>query len=384
MEKKGQATKYIQLTAMLERILAHAGVPKSDVVLGGSALLGALGLREINDLDVQVPEEAFKKMSSFPGAVPGRSPIGSPMLTIRTNYGPITVFTGRWYVGGRDFSNVPTTTLRGLKHWDVPTTLDFKRRMGREKDTKDIERMKKQGSEEEVARVFRGQKFSDKDIALGPRNEGWETLKSEFKPTPSGVMIEKTTRVRRFGRMKKTAFLQGFEDELEKKGFTLIELMMLLGLGAGGGGAVGGLPGAALAPAGMIGGGLAGSAVGDALARRGMSGASGIAPGIGALGGTIGGALLGRKIQQWLQGRRRTGQEKKASYLDKFAAGAKMLLDPNVKKSPVLRKNPFLRLETGRKLVSGKKRTTDVPKAKGLLSGSIQFAHLTRRSKEAS
>ena len=106
------------------------------------------------------------------------------------------------------------------------------------------------------------------------------------------------------------------------------------------------------------------------------------------VGGGIGGAFLGRKINQLLQGRRKKkGQTKKASYLQKFAAGvlAKMVVEPTPKKSPLLKKNPFLRLQAKRRLVSGRKRldVSEDPKASGLMSGKAQFAYLTRK-KEAS
>lgn len=164
-------------------------------------------------------------------------------------------------------------------------------------------RMRKHAHAGEVANIFKGQSFSDEDVPMGARNTGWKTIKEETTKTPSGMVIKKTTRVRRFGRMKKTAFLKGFVDELEKKGFTLIE-----------------------------------------------------------------------------------GQTKKVSYLQKFAEGlrSKMVIEPTPKKSGVLEKNPFLRLESKRRLVPGKSRTRTIPKVKGLLSGSAQFAHLTQRKKEAS
>lgn len=159
------------------------------------------------------------------------------------------------------------------------------------------QRMRKHAHTGEVANIFEGQSFSDEDVPMGSRNTGWKTIKKETSKTPSGMVIEKTTRVRRFGRMKKTAFLKGFVDELEKR-----------------------------------------------------------------------------------------GQTRKTSYLQKFAAGlrAKMVIEPTPKKSPFLEKNPFLRLQLKRRLVSGRSRTRTIPKVKGLMSGSAQFAHLTQRKKEAS
>ena len=96
-------------------------------------------------------------------------------------------------------------------------------------------RMRKHAHAGEVANIFEGQSFSDEDVPMGSRNTGWKTIKKETSKTPSGMVIEKTTRVRRFGRMKKTAFLRGFADELEKKGFTLPELLVGAGVAGGGG-----------------------------------------------------------------------------------------------------------------------------------------------------
>jgi len=228
----------------------------------------------------------------------------------------------------------------------------------------------KQADEGEVSRIFEGQRFGDDDIKLGPRNEGWQIIDSKIETSPGGQVIEKTTRIRSFGRLKKLAFIHGFADELEKRGFTIIELLMALGVGGAGGAAVGGFPGAAGALGGMAGGAALGGTVGR--------------PGLGALGGAVGGALLGRKIGQWLKGKKK--EQTKKACLEKFAAGFRsaMIVEPTPKKSSALEKNPFLRLEAKRRLVSGRARTGEIPKVRGLLSGSYQFAHLTRRPKEAS
>ena len=328
MKKHAQAdNKYVQLVTELKRILKQAGIPKETVVIGGGGLLGAMNMKNVGSLDVQIPEKGFQKITRYPGARIGRSSSGSPKVTIRTPYGEITAFTSRWLVSGRDFAASATTKkYRGMQHWDLPTTLDWKRRAGRKKSGGPT--LLKKANEGEVARVFKGQRFSDKDIALGPRNEGWQVLKSEFKDGPGGVKIEKTTRIRSFGRLKKTAFLHGFSDELEKKGFTLIEALVA-GTGA---------------------------------------------------------ALGGHALYKYLKKKRekKKGQTKKASFLDKFAARAKMLIEPSPKKSPVLEKNPFLRVESKRRLVAGKSRTKKVPKVRGLLSGSAQFAMPTKSRKEAS
>ncbi len=158
--------------------------------------------------------------------------------------------------------------------------------------------LRKHANVEEVANIFEGQRFSDEDVKMGPRNKGWKVIAKETKKTKGGMIIEKTTRIRSFGRLKKTAFLRGFQDELEQH------------------------------------------------------------------------------------------QTKKASYLQKFAAGlrAKMVVEPSLRKSPVLKKNPFLRLQAKRRLVSGRERlnVAETPKAKGLMSGKAQFAHLVRKQKEAS
>jgi hypothetical protein len=87
-------------------------------------------------------------------------------------------------------------------------------------------RMRKHAHEGEVARIFKGQRFGDEDVKMGPRNEGWQVIKEESSTTPSGMVIEKTTRIRRFGRMKKTAFIKGFFDELEKAGVEAAKMLI--------------------------------------------------------------------------------------------------------------------------------------------------------------
>jgi hypothetical protein len=169
---------------------------------------------------------------------------------------------------------------RRRKFTDPDTALDMAQAVKKIRGRRKRRGVSKTASEEEVARVFKGQRFSDKDIALGPRNKGWQVIKSKFEKGPGGVTIEKTTRIRSFGRLKKVAFLDGFLDEIRKQ------------------------------------------------------------------------------------------------------AAAAMVVEPTKKKSSILEKNPFLRIESKRRLVSGKKRTTAVPKAKGLLTGAAQFA-MTRK-KEAS
>ena len=188
-------------------------------------------------------------------------------------------------------------------------------------------RLRKHANEDEVANVFKGQRFSDEDVKMGPRNKGWQIIDKQITKGEGGVIMEKTTRIRSFGRMKKTAFFRGFKDELEKKGYTLIEALVGLGVG-------------------------------------------------GTLAG-VGGHALYKHLKK------KKGQTKKAAYLEKFSAEAiaKMLIEPNKKKSNALAKNPFLRLQAKRKLVSGQGRTSVVPKSGKLMSGSAQYAHLTRQER---
>ena len=142
-----QANRYRQLLGELKRFLKMVGVSEDAVIIASSGLLGAMNLRDVGDLDVQVPERAdFDKLRRLPGAIPGRSKLGSPLLTIKTAYGEMEIFTGRWSLGGRDFTNPSTVKYNGMKHWDLPTTLDFKRRMDRKKDRKDIGLLGKKAS----------------------------------------------------------------------------------------------------------------------------------------------------------------------------------------------------------------------------------------------
>lgn len=244
--------------------------------------------------------------------------------------------------------------------------------------------MKKRANVKEVARVFKGQRFSDEDFKLGPRNKGWKVIERKMEVDPSGVAVEKTTRIRSFGRLKKVAFVRGFGDELEKQGFTLIELLAALGAAGAGGGVIGGVPGALGAQAGMSAGLIGGGVLGERYGRGGLGSALGMIG--GGLGGGLGGALLGRGIQHLFRGKsKKKERTKKASFVHGFLdeirklGAAAMVVEPTPKKSPILEKNPFLRLQAKRKLVSGRRRADDVKKARGLLSRAQQFSSLFPR-----
>lgn len=128
----------------LRGILAKAKVSPRRVVIGGSGVLGALGLRSAHDLDIHVPRQsAWRALAKTDGAHVGTAPSGSPVVSFQTPKGPIDFFTGPWQIGKRDFGKAaPRVVYSGIPHWSPQHTLAWKKAMGRPKDLPDIDTLK--------------------------------------------------------------------------------------------------------------------------------------------------------------------------------------------------------------------------------------------------
>jgi hypothetical protein len=129
----------------LHTLLAQAKVDPTQVRIGGSGILGALGLKRTHDLDVHVPDpKAFKALTRLPGATVDEIRPGNPRVRFQTPQGEIELFTGPWMVQDEDFgaAEVPTATHYGTPHWSPEHALHWKQRMNRPKDQPDIELLK--------------------------------------------------------------------------------------------------------------------------------------------------------------------------------------------------------------------------------------------------
>lgn len=135
------AQKHKQLIGELRSILSASGVPDGNPIVGGSGILGALGLKDPKDLDVHVTPKAFKSISKHPDARTGEASMsGDPVVRFDTPSGEIEIFTGSWNMGGKSFARkVKTVEMDGIRHWAPEVALDWKQRMNRPKDQPDIQ-----------------------------------------------------------------------------------------------------------------------------------------------------------------------------------------------------------------------------------------------------
>lgn len=138
-------------------ILHSAGVLKSRGVVGAGGFLGATGLKHSGDIDLWVSESAFRNLRKLKSGVSGTAKSGSPVIRFQTPAGEIEAFTGPWMTGGKDFSGKSgAKKLLGMLHWSRQKTMDWKKRMGREKDLRDLDLLKSADCPREMSMLSLG------------------------------------------------------------------------------------------------------------------------------------------------------------------------------------------------------------------------------------
>lgn len=127
------------LTSEFEAILKQVGVKKDEVQIGGSGVFGALGLKNVGDLDVTTSPPVYRKLRAHPLAKRGVGKSGDPKVQFDTPAGEIEVFTGKWMTAGEDFAERNEVLKhKGWHFWSPEKVLRWKRAMGRLKDANDI------------------------------------------------------------------------------------------------------------------------------------------------------------------------------------------------------------------------------------------------------
>ena len=77
------------LIKSLKEILDEVGADINKITIGGSGILGALGVKSINDLDVHATPNEFKKIEQHPDAVVDEIRPGNPRASFQTDVGEI-------------------------------------------------------------------------------------------------------------------------------------------------------------------------------------------------------------------------------------------------------------------------------------------------------
>lgn len=131
------------LTAALGSAIDQVGGDRAQVAIGGSGVLGAHGLKDINDLDTWVTPELFKQLSKHPKIQKHKGKSGDPGLRLDTKHGEIEIFTGDWKIGDTNYSGLKdTVNLHGWNFWSPEKVLKWKQVMDRPKDQEDIKKLK--------------------------------------------------------------------------------------------------------------------------------------------------------------------------------------------------------------------------------------------------
>lgn len=177
-----EKTHHLNLINEFKKILDEVGAGYENVVIGGSAILGGLGLKKINDLDVNVGAEEFEKLKKHPDAVIDEKRPGTWRIRFQTDAGEIEVFSSPWIFGEEDYmaEGTPTTELQGIKHWAPEHALKWKKFMNRPKDKSDIELLEKQIKGEMNFKISKRADFADEVL---------EDLGEKFYKAPASVMM---------------------------------------------------------------------------------------------------------------------------------------------------------------------------------------------------
>lgn len=119
--------------------LKKLDLPEGEFLVLGSGILGALGIRAINDIDLLVTQGLFDQLKEQGWKyevieIEGR-------LREKISNGPAEAFKDFWWKGG---ALAPETAIpnarkiNGISFLPLSVLLEVKRGMGREKDLKDV------------------------------------------------------------------------------------------------------------------------------------------------------------------------------------------------------------------------------------------------------
>jgi len=113
--------------------LAKLNLPKDQFVVYGSGPMGIRGIRKIKDLDLVVSKGLWKKLAEkYPSEVGNK---------LRINLGKIEILD-KPVVGTVESLIKEADIIGGIRYVKLETLIKLKRKMGREKDFRDIKLIK--------------------------------------------------------------------------------------------------------------------------------------------------------------------------------------------------------------------------------------------------
>jgi hypothetical protein len=113
--------------------------PKDEFMVLGSGILGALGIREIGDIDLLIKPELFEKLKQNGWKYEVIEINGKPRDMI--SKGLVQAFKDFWWEEGEfgpEEGIARAEKINGIFFIPLKTLLEVKKAMGREKDIKDV------------------------------------------------------------------------------------------------------------------------------------------------------------------------------------------------------------------------------------------------------
>ncbi len=122
--------------------LRELNFPKGEYVIVGSGILGAFGIREVNDLDIAVTPKLLAELRAT-GEWGEEIRYGKVFL-MKDGIDIIPELSWEAYATKTEEAIQSATLIEGFPFLNPEETVKFKRAMGREKDLRDIEMLLEQ------------------------------------------------------------------------------------------------------------------------------------------------------------------------------------------------------------------------------------------------
>ncbi|MFB6212754.1 MAG: hypothetical protein ABEI53_03005 [Candidatus Magasanikbacteria bacterium] len=120
----------------------NLNLPEGEYVVVGSGVLGALGLREVNDIDILVSERLLKKFRNKEGWGEERKFEEDKLFLNKDGIDIFSQLSWEDYSTTREEAIETARIINGVPFLNIEETIKFKEALGREKDKKDIELLK--------------------------------------------------------------------------------------------------------------------------------------------------------------------------------------------------------------------------------------------------
>ncbi len=129
--------KYIRMWSLLKK-LKKLNIPEDNYAIFGGACLAARGIRETDDLDVVVSDDFYKTLTvKYEEKEPGKIEMENGSIEIYSAWNSLMDYPEEVIKRSEDINGYRFVLLKDVLEW--------KKKMGREKDIKDIKLIRSYG-----------------------------------------------------------------------------------------------------------------------------------------------------------------------------------------------------------------------------------------------